>query len=420
MGSAQKVPLEKIREVFIAAIDRSRLSYFKYCMRAGSCAYACHFWLVEPRHELVPGIKGKRVEDVFKREFTILGKIKAKIFKEEFISQEELKKWLELAYGYCSLCDHCMLACPYSVEFPPLTLYMRVVLHAAGLTPESVKQQIKNEFEIGHPYGVTKEEWLRIVDKVRSEVDGDIPIDKKGAKILVIPGKRSLTDNLDSFISTIRILQAAKEDFTISSELWTGCMSTWDIGAWEEMRILTEKRAKIIEGLQVKTLLTTNDACGYYGWRWLADRVLRRRLKFDVLDLTELVSQYIKEGRIKLDSSVNDFRATYHDPCHLARKGGVVKEPRIAIKHAVKEFVEMPNSGIYSFCCSEGCLRVDEYRHTRLKAFKPKFEDIKATNAEYVITACDECFSTMKEFLNEYGSKVKVIDIATLVANALT
>ncbi len=405
MAKAELKYEEKIRKAFIKAIDRSRLSYFKYCMRAGSCAYACHFWLVDPRHELVPGIKGKRVEDVFKKEFTVLGKIKRKITKEPLITIEELKKWVELSYGYCSLCDRCMLACPYSVEFPPLTLYMRVVLHEAGLTPDSVQKQVENELKIGHPYGITKEDWLRIISDIQSKFDKEIPVDKKGAKYLLIPGKRSLKDNLNSFIATIDILLKAKEDFTLSSNLWSGCMATYDIGAWDEMTILTRRRTKIIRDLEVKTIILTNDACGYYGWRWLADKAIREKLGFGVIDISELLAEYVARDVFKLNRNQNDFRATYHDPCHLARKGGIVEEPRKAIKPAVRDYVEMPHYGIYSICCTAGCLQVDEYMDTRAKAFKVKLDDILATNANVVITNCDECYVTFKRMFKEYNVK---------------
>ncbi len=412
---------EKIKRAFIKAIDRSRLSYFKYCMRAGSCAYACHFWLVDPRHELVPGIKGKRVEDVFKKEFTILGKLKKRITGEPLITIEELKKWVELAYGYCSLCDRCMLACPYSVEFPPLTLYMRVVLHEAGLTPESVKKQVENEFTIDHPYGITKEDWLKIIDEIQSKFDEEIPVDKKGAKYLLIPGKRSLKDNIESFISTIEILLKANEDFTLSSDLWSGCMSTYDIGAWDEMAQLTRKRTQIIRNLEAKTIIMTNDACGYYGWRWLADKAIKERLGFGVIEISELLADYVKRKVIKLDKSKNDFVATYHDPCHLARKGGIVDEPRVAITASVKEHREMPHHGIYSICCTAGCLQVDEYQDTRVKAFKVKLDEILATKANVVITNCDECFYTFKRMFDEYNVKdIEIKSITEVFADAIS
>ena len=419
MAKVESLPMDEIERAFYLALDRARLSNYRYCLLAGSCAHACHFWLSERKSEIVPGRKGKWIRKLFNRDLTILGIIKSKLFGHDF-NLKDLNEARDLAYGYCSFCDRCSLACPYSVEFPPLTLYQRLILHAAGMTPKSIQDQIKSEIEIGHPYGLTKDDWLKIFDEINSEIDGDVPIDKKGAEILFVPGKRSLVSNLESVKSTIEILLKLGADFTLSSDIWTVCMSTYDVGAWDEMKILTKRRVAVIEKMGVKKLLISQDGCGYYGWRWEADRSIGRRLNFQVLDISELLYDEIKKGKLKLDPRKNPYKVTYHDPCHLARKAGVIMEPREVLKRAVKSLVEMPNHGIHSICCSAGCLRIDEYQETRLRAFGVKLNDVLATGADLVVTNCDECNANFKESLKHYGKEeIRVMDFATMVKNAI-
>ena len=47
---------------------------------------------------------------------------------------------------------------------------------------------------------------------------------------------------------------------------------------------------------------------------------------------------------------------TYHDPCNLARSGGLIEEPREILRAAVNDFREMPDNTIRqnTFCCGGG------------------------------------------------------------------
>ena len=50
--------------------------------------------------------------------------------------------------------------------------------------------------------------------------------------------------------------------------------------------------------------------------------------EFKIVSVFDLLMEYIEEGRIELDSSRHQLRATYHDPCNIARRGGVIEAPR--------------------------------------------------------------------------------------------
>ena len=48
---------------------------------------------------------------------------------------------------------------------------------------------------------------------------------------------------------------------------------------------------------------------------------------FKVVAFVELIARYLKEGRIRLDKTKTKGRITYHDPCQIARNGGVMSSP---------------------------------------------------------------------------------------------
>ena len=65
----------------------------------------------------------------------------------------------------------------------------------------------------------------------------------------------------------------------------------------------------------------------------------------------------------------------------------------------------MSHYGKYSICCTAGCLQVDKYMDTRTQALKATLDYILATNADVVITNCDECYKAFKRMFKEYNVK---------------
>ena len=74
------------------------------------------------------------------------------------------------------------------------------------------------------------------------------------------------------------------------------------------------------------------------------------------LNLAADISQrllLIDEGRLELKKEYNR-RITYHDPCQIARNGGVMDEPRYILQHLTDDFREMTPDPKYNWCCGGG------------------------------------------------------------------
>jgi CheY-like chemotaxis protein len=160
---------------------------------------------------------------------------------------------------------------------------------------------------------------------------------------------------------------------------------------------------------------------GYRATKWEAPNWAGMDLPFPIESFLETMVGYVNSGRIVLDPSRNPKPVTYHDPCNLARSGGITEEPRFLLKHACLDFREMTPNRQESFCCSGGggAMSMSEYTQRRLQVAKVKADQIAATEATTVATACHNCVDGLTDLIKHYKLKVPVRNVCEYVADAL-
>jgi Fe-S oxidoreductase len=155
--------------------------------------------------------------------------------------------------------------------------------------------------------------------------------------------------------------------------------------------------------------------------RWEAPNYLKNKPGFKMITLVELIEEYIKSGKIKLDKTLNTKKYTIHDPCNITRNGGLFNSLRFVTKQAVPELIEMDPYGNDNFCCGGGggMLAMSEYNERRLKVGEIKAKQIKATGANVVITPCHNCVDQLMQINHHYKLNVEIKSVAEIVADAL-
>jgi CheY-like chemotaxis protein len=129
---------------------------------------------------------------------------------------------------------------------------------------------------------------------------------------------------------------------------------------------------------------------------------------------------YVNEGRITLDATANPKPVTYHDPCNLARSGGITEEPRFLLERSCLDFREMTPNRHENFCCSGGggAMSMAEYSERRLQVASVKAEQIRATGAAAVATACHNCVDGLADLIKHYKLNIPVRNVCEFVADA--
>jgi Fe-S oxidoreductase len=109
----------------------------------------------------------------------------------------------------------------------------------------------------------------------------------------------------------------------------------------------------------------------------------------------------------------------YHDPCYLGRYRNIYDEPR-TVASLAGEVVEAPRSHQRSFCCGAGGGLVFLGEETGDRVSHTRVNELIATGASTIGTACPFCNSMFRDALAEKGDAApQLLDIAQLTARSL-
>ncbi len=140
----------------------------------------------------------------------------------------------------------------------------------------------------------------------------------------------------------------------------------------------------------------------------LTERVLSFSAK--VRDITELLAnEFNIIPRLK---GADSKTVTYHDPCHLGRgEGGIRDEPRELIEKSGHAFREMKHP---CGCCGLGGGVSFTNYDLSMEIMRSKAENIKDTGADILATACPGCMIQIKDGLNRFEVKADVKHVVEL------
>jgi heterodisulfide reductase subunit C len=188
--------------LLISKREKRRLAsqYADLCLTCGTCAGGCP----------VTGVDGLDVRKVVR--LALLG------MDQEVIDSKF--PWV------CTLCGRCEHACPMNIDLTALlrsARSMRARDQVPGVLHKGVMQCLKS----GNNVGIPTEDFIGLMQDLGAELAEElpgfeVPIDKKGAKYLfTVNSKEPFAEPEDMFFWW-RILTAAKESWTITSENWEG------------------------------------------------------------------------------------------------------------------------------------------------------------------------------------------------------
>ncbi|MCG6961944.1 MAG: response regulator [Acidobacteria bacterium] len=428
-GNTQSPSARAVVEGFKNGLSRQTVLSLGACVHCGMCNDSCHYYLATGDPQMTPAAKTDKVRKLYKRHVDWLGRVApAWVGGATLRTDEDLQALQDVVYGSCTMCRRCTLSCPFGVDTALIMRTARGLLTAQGFAPEGVKVVSKDQWEIGNQMGVSKEDYLETLDWLQDELRGDvgdpeamIPIDKEGAHVLFLVNPREIKYAPMSLLAAAKIFYAAGEDWTMPSVGWDNTnfgLFSGDNKLGAHMGKLAYDQAR---KLGIGKVVISECGHGFRATKWEAPNWAKEDLPFPMESFLETMVEYVNTGRLTLDPTANPRPVTYHDPCNLARSAGITEEPRFLLKRSCLDFREMTPNRQENFCCTGGggAMSMSEYAQRRLQVARVKADQIRATGAESVATACHNCIDGLSDLIKHYELKVPVRNVCEYVADAL-
>ncbi|MDF1530639.1 MAG: (Fe-S)-binding protein, partial [Sedimenticola sp.] len=345
-------------EVLSRQIDSRIAAYFSACVHCGLCAEACLFYTETDDPRYTPIYKLEPMRRLWKAQHTFWGKFAIKMGLSKPLTEQDFADWEELVYDSCTMCGRCSMVCPVGNDITYMIRKEREGFSAAGYAPVGMQEATHRALTIGSPMGITLKTLQAALIHVEKNTGLKIPMDQPGADYMTLFSSMEVVNFPEYIESIARIFDAAKVSWTISSEAFEATNSGIQIGSHDAAREIVSRVVNAAESLGVKYVISPECGHAYTAIRWEGPNLIGRPYKFEIIHILELLDQLQKDGRLLL-SGHTDIPLTFHDPCQIVRRGGVVEPPRDLLAKVATGFVEMADHGTMNWCCGGTLIGTD-------------------------------------------------------------
>jgi Fe-S oxidoreductase len=322
----------------------------------------------------------------------------------------------------CTTCKACDEICPVNIEILDKILDVR---RYYSLMESNFPTELGNAYRgmenSSNPWGLSQADravWTR-------GLPDEVPIvDPSGGSLgheyLYWVGCATSFDdrNKKVAVATAKLLQRAGVDFAIlgPSELCTGDPARRS-GNEYIFQMLAMQNVETLNGMGVKKIVTQCPHC----FNTLANEYPQLGGNYEVVHHSQFLEWLIATGKLDLDGAGLRERVVYHDSCYLGRHNDIYLAPRKVVGSLKGiEIVEAPRSGTRGMCCGAGGARMWMEEHTGKKVNTERSQELIATGATRVATACPFCYIMIDDGVKENGrDDIVVQDISMHLLDAL-
>ena len=340
----------------------------------------------------------------------------------------------------CTLCGRCQYQCPMGVPFVKAFHACRTA-RKRDQVPGPIHRGTMMNLEKGNNLGIPRDDFLSLLAELGVEMENDeeqpcpgfyVPVDREGANVIVTINSKEVFSEQDDLKFWWRIFYAAQEDWTVSSVNWDGV--NWGLFGGDDasMKMQVERVIANARRLKVKTILYPECGHAYYATRFGFTNWFPEVFgEFRVVSVLDLLCEYLRSGRIKVNKNKIRQVTTVHDCCSYKRKSQMTfgdhyaEIERWIVKQCLEESLlrEMCDDPLNNICCgAAGGAWAMPYTEERLAYGKVKADQIRKTGAELVIASCHNCRDQIKKALPkvyDLGHYQETMYVWELVANCL-
>ena len=242
----KEVMLKKMAEILDK--HRSVRLYLDTCVKCGACADKCQFYLGTGDPKNMPVARADLLRKVYKRYFTLGGKIWGGANEAADLDEAMLQDWFTYFYQ-CSECRRCAVFCPYGIETAEITMAAREIMAAAGIATKYVTEVVAKVYDTGNNLGIWPLAWKDSCEFLEQDlkdtegIDIKFPVDEVGAEILLVPPSADNFVNIDTMVGYAKMFHAAGISWTTS----TYCNEGGNFGLFLDYGNLKRVNNRILE-----------------------------------------------------------------------------------------------------------------------------------------------------------------------------
>jgi len=402
-------------EAFLTEVGGWVASQLEACTRCGICAAACPFYAATKDPHTSPIYKLDLLRRAYEQRSTVLGRLKVGLHLEKPLHEADLERWRDLNFSACSTCNRCSMTCPMGIAIGPLLHELRDRLAESGAVPDNLKRMRATVLKDDNVFGFPPDERAGWVDYMDDPPD-DLYQRQQAEVVYFVGCVSSFAPRAQRIAEAfVHILDAAGVKFTILGGAEACCgFPLRSAGMKADAETLMRKNIAAVWASGAHTVVFTCPACRLM---WL-EEYHPRMPGVRLLHSTEMIAGLIEQGRLAL----KDFptSVTYHDPCDLARTGGVFEAPR-AVLRAIPgmELLEVAERRQSGLCCGGGG-DVEMVNPQGVKQVGQATADkLSQTGAGLLATACPQCTRVLEDGMKKAKPEMKVLEICEIVAKSL-
>lgn len=317
----------------------------------------------------------------------------------------------------CTTCRACVYECPVRIEHIDIIVDQR--RHLALMEndlPDQLATAIIQAEQLGDPWGHqpgSRLDWAHGLD---------VPVmaEKKCADVLYWVGCAGAFDPESQLTARamVKIFEAAQVDYAVlGSEERCNCEWARRAGNEHLYQEAAHSNIAVFDQYEFELLVTHCPHC----FNTFKNEYPDFGGEYDVMHHTGYIAQLIHNHHLKLNRPLNEL-LTFHDPCYLGRYNSIYNDPRDMLKaiNGVK-IREMERSRSKGLCCGGGGAQVWFDTHQDTPVNEIRLDEIMATGAPTVGTACPFCTTMLTSAAQSKGvtDQIAIRDVAVLVAEAL-
>ncbi len=321
----------------------------------------------------------------------------------------------EEAIWSCTTCGHCVANCPMMIEHVDNIVDLRrYLVQVESRFPRELTQFFKGCENLSNPWGLasnTRGDWL-------ADLWVPTPEDNPGFEYLFYVGCAGSFDDRYKKVSRslIRLMQQANVNFACLGNDEMCCGETARRAGNEYLaQHLINFNLEMFDSIGVRKIVTACPHC----FNTFKNEYPQFGKAFSVIHHTELIRDLARKGALQAKRPFGGGSpVVYHDSCYLGRYNALYEVPRDVARFVPGiTLVEAERRKQVGFCCGAGGGRMWMEEKTGKRINTERLEQLLATGAKTIATACPYCMIMLDDAMKEKGleDELRIMDLSQLL-----